>query len=69
MHPTMKKHLQDRPFATQVAALAEGIDQATIITPEQAQVSTTAMIAYGILDLSDAVRELTAALEQKGDQR
>lgn len=67
MNPTMKKYLKDRPFATQVAVLGEGIDQAAIITPEQARVSTSAMIAYAILDHSDAVRELTAAIERKDE--
>lgn len=67
MNPKMKKYLLGRPFAKAATDVAEQIGKRPML-PEQAQVSTTAMIAWAILDHADAVRELTATLErQDGD--
>ncbi|TDP76332.1 hypothetical protein DEU31_3039 [Brachybacterium sp. AG952] len=67
MDPELKKHVKDRPFALSAARIAEDVSKMPIRS-EQAQVATTAMIAWAILDHADAVRELTATLErQDGD--
>jgi hypothetical protein len=64
MDPKLKKHVKDRPFALSAARIAEDVSR-TPLRPEQAQVASTAMIAWAILDHADAVRELTAALERE----
>lgn len=65
MDPLMKKHLRNRPFAEATVRTAETLGEEPL-SADAVHATSTAMIAYAILDHADAVRELTAALE-RGD--